>query len=406
MKEYSELHKEVLRCNRCGTCQHVCPTYQVSSQEFAVARGRVYLLRRALEGTYALEGNRNLRHHLESCLMCSACQEVCPPKVKVDRLVQRVKGISRKKEFHLYYLFYPGIFSSQRKLVLLHRMLSLYDGWGVKKFLETSNLTKMMGNWGERLVSLPKVKEVSAHEALHRLTLSPQNPKGKVGYFLGCAYNYFYPDVAVSSVRLLLHSGFEVAMFASGCCGAPHLAAGLEEEARRLAEQNVELVRQSGIQVLIVDCASCGSSLRSYGELLGKEPPWKVEEITSFLLETAFPGGITKEKLVLAYHDPCHQNRGMGIKEQPRTFLKSWGHTLVEMPESEMCCGGGGIYGILHPEFSRRIISRKVDNFLATKATALVTSCPACMMQWQYGFKLRGLHFPVLHPVQLARGEG
>ena len=107
-----------------------------------------------------------------------------------------------------------------------------------------------------------------------------------------------------------------------------------------------------------------------------------------------------KEKIT--YHDPCHLVRGQEVEQQPRQLLKLIpGIELVEMEESNRCCGGAGIYSIIHEDLSMSILDKKMANIAATGANVIVTGCPGCQIQLGLGVKLKGLDARILHPVQL-----
>jgi len=212
-------------------------------------------------------------------------------------------------------------------------------------------------------------------------------------------------------VKVLEHNGCEVVVPPSGCCGIPHLTYGDLETARRLARQNIEAFDKLGVEAVIVDCASCGHTLKSYPELLSQDPHClarsrefsaMVMDVSEYLIKTGLrpaPGPLPN---TVTYHDPCHAIRGMGVVEAPREVLKSIpGVTFIEMAESDWCCGGAGSYALTHYDLSKRILDRKMKNYQKTETSLLATSCPACMMHLAHGMAAYGLSGRVIHPIQL-----
>jgi glycolate oxidase iron-sulfur subunit len=107
----------------------------------------------------------------------------------------------------------------------------------------------------------------------------------------------------------------------------------------------------------------------------------------------------------VTYQDACHLVHGQGIRNQPRQILKSIpGLELVEMKESDVCCGSAGIYNLTHPEISRQVLDQKMDNIAATRAQAVVAPNPGCAMQIGFGIRKRGLRMQVYHVVDLLDG--
>src|ERR687898_521253 len=72
------------KCVHCGFCTATCPTYQVLGDDLDSPRGRIYLMKRALEGAAVTE---KTRLHLDRCLTCRACETTCPSGVRYGRLV-------------------------------------------------------------------------------------------------------------------------------------------------------------------------------------------------------------------------------------------------------------------------------------------------------------------------------
>src|SRR5438128_11103017 len=72
------------KCVHCGFCTATCPTYQVLGDDLDSARGRIYLMKRALEGAPVSD---KTRLHLDRCLTCRACETTCLSGVRYGRLV-------------------------------------------------------------------------------------------------------------------------------------------------------------------------------------------------------------------------------------------------------------------------------------------------------------------------------
>ena len=102
------------------------------------------------------------------------------------------------------------------------------------------------------------------------------------------------------------------------------------------------------------------------------------------------------------YQDACHLVHGQGIRQQPRKLLRQIpGLELVEMQDSDVCCGSAGIYNLTHPDLSLRVLDEKMDRVIATGATTVVASNPGCTMQLVYGARRRGVELELVHVVDL-----
>src|SRR5262250_331347 len=78
------------KCVHCGFCTATCPSYQVLGDDLDSPRGRIYLMKRALEGAPVTE---KTRLHLDRCLTCRACETTCPSGVRYGRLVDIGRGL-------------------------------------------------------------------------------------------------------------------------------------------------------------------------------------------------------------------------------------------------------------------------------------------------------------------------
>src|SRR2546428_12191667 len=119
------------KCVHCGFCTATCPTYQVLGDDLDSPRGRIYLMKRALEGGPVSE---KTRLHLDRCLTCRACETTCPSGVRYGRLVDIGRAFVEKRTtrslldrmtraFLSFALPRRGLFASAMRLGMLLRPL-------------------------------------------------------------------------------------------------------------------------------------------------------------------------------------------------------------------------------------------------------------------------------------------
>ncbi|HWN29016.1 MAG TPA: heterodisulfide reductase-related iron-sulfur binding cluster, partial [Actinomycetospora sp.] len=156
--------------------------------------------------------------------------------------------------------------------------------------------------------------------------------------------------------------------------------------------------------------AGCGSSMKEYGELLADDPQWaerasafaaKVRDISEVVDATLADARARRHPIEakVVYHDACHLGHAQKIRTEPRRVLRAIpGVDLVELPESEICCGSAGIYNMLQPQAASDLGKRKADNIRGTGADVLVTANPGCLLQIR---KYLEGDLPMLHPIQL-----
>jgi len=110
----------------------------------------------------------------------------------------------------------------------------------------------------------------------------------------------------------------------------------------------------------------------------------------------------TDGRVPVAYHDPCHLKKSLGVASQPRTVIRANSDCeLREMAEADGCCGMGGSFNLQHHDISRRIGDRKAEAIIATGAKVLATGCPACMLQISDALSRAGAKVAIRHPVEL-----
>jgi glycolate oxidase iron-sulfur subunit len=127
-----------------------------------------------------------------------------------------------------------------------------------------------------------------------------------------------------------------------------------------------------------------------------------VQDISELLAKAPLRGPLRAVPMTVTYHDPCHVVHGQKIKREPRALLAQVpGLHLVDLPESDWCCGSAGIYNLTQPEMAARLLARKVGHIESTGAQAVVTANPGCILQIQQGLRERGREVGVLHLVEI-----
>jgi glycolate oxidase iron-sulfur subunit len=228
----------------------------------------------------------------------------------------------------------------------------------------------------------------------------------------GCIMDQVFHGINEATVRVLSANGCDVITPPQqNCCGALHVHGGEAETARNLARQNIDVFAQSNVDAIIINSAGCGSTLKEYAHLLRDDPTYakraqafdaKVKDISEFLASIKLNAHFGVLNHTIAYHDACHLLHGQKIKQQPRQLLQALpGITMVDLKESDWCCGSAGIYNLTNQEMAQELLDRKMNNIAATGANVIVTGNPGCMMQIAMGAHQRGLPLEIMHPVQL-----
>lgn len=403
---------QYLNCIRCGLCLAVCPTYREYLSETASPRGRVALTRKGLEGE--LELSPNLMEQMYACFDCMACDEACPVgihpaelAIKMRQVQEQIRPAGWKK--HLL----GGLIPKPGRLEFATLPLRLYEGLGIRRLVYALNLRKLLpARLRNMEAMLPRLPQRPLRQVLPGVTRAKTESRYRIGFFLGCAQSLMFAEASAAAVRVLARNGCTVVTpKETVCCGMPAASYGRQDLVIQQARHNIALFEQAGVDVVVTDCATCGSMLKEYGKLMADDPAWveraakfsqKVQDVSEFLDSIPLEKPQGRVEARVTYHDPCHLRRGQGVWKQPRTLLKMIdGLEFVELPEADWCCGLAGSQIITHYETSQRVLERKMDNLVSTRAEYIASGCPACQMQLNVGVRKHGLNVKVVHPIEL-----
>jgi glycolate oxidase iron-sulfur subunit len=226
--------------------------------------------------------------------------------------------------------------------------------------------------------------------------------RGTVGMLSGCVQDRWFHEVNLATIRVLARNGWRVVVPPEQrCCGALAAHNGRLGPARALAGRNASAF--AGMDHVIVNAAGCGAHMKSSDELVeGTSLP--VHDLMEFLADEglAEPPSRRATEGPVAYHDACHALRAQGIRAQPRAVLAQIPDLrIVEIPNGDRCCGAAGLYNIVEPEMSSRLMREKAEAIRETGARVIASANPGCTMQLAAGLRSIGIDAEVVHPVQL-----
>ena len=392
-------------CVHCGICLPQCPTYRVLGEEMDSPRGRVYLMRAAAEGRVGL--TPTLARHLDLCLGCRGCETACPSGVPFGQLLEATRAQLTRKNVrspetdHATARWALETFPYPARLAPLLWGLKLYQVSGAQALVRGFGLLAPFRKLKAMESLLPAVP---AGALLPDFLPARGKPRGRAGLLTGCVQRLFYADVNARTARLLSAAGWDVVVpRAQGCCGALHLHAGRLDEFRRLARGLVASF-PADLDLIVTNAAGCGSALKEYGHWLAEEAAQrfadKARDISEVLVDAELPLG--ELRLTVAYHDACHLVHGQKVRAQPRALLRRIpGLTLVDIKDSELCCGSAGIYNLTEPAMAEELGRMKIARIRESGARILTAGNPGCLLQIARHAREAGLDLEVVHPVEL-----
>jgi L-lactate dehydrogenase complex protein LldE len=226
--------------------------------------------------------------------------------------------------------------------------------------------------------------------------------------FVPCYIDQLYPQTAFNTIKILEKAGCRVHYNPKQtCCGQPAFNSGYWNEATSLAKKF--LTDFNAEMPVVSPSASCTSYIiHHYHKLIDESSEFfkqyklmknSIFELSDFLvnelkvedLGAKFPHKVT-------FHDSCSALREYGIKTEPRKLLsKVQGLELIEMNESETCCGFGGIFAVKNNAISSAMVEKKVLNALETGAKYIISTEASCLMNIngyceKQNLPIRGIH--------------
>ena len=336
------------KCVPCGFCTATCPSYQVLGDDLDSPRGRIYLMKRALEGAAVSE---RTRLHLDRCLTCRACETTCPSGVRYGRLVDIGRAVveSRTKR---------GALDRFRRLVLGAALprpalfgFFLAIGRALRPLLPAALREKVMAK-----------RPAGAWPA-------PRHAR-KMLVLRGCVQPALAPSINAAAARVLDRLGISLVEAPGGCCGALRFHLNDQDagraDMRALIDAWWPMIERGEVEAIVMTASGCGVTVKEYGEYLAHDPLYRekaarVAAMTRDLSEVISPENVSRgKKRKAAFQSPCTLQHGQRIRGRVEEILGSAGYELVPVDDAHLCCGSAGTYSLLQPAIAGELRSRKL----------------------------------------------
>ncbi|MFX1468873.1 MAG: (Fe-S)-binding protein [Promethearchaeota archaeon] len=364
-----EYYKDILyQCGKCGTCRtgfqeegwyRVCPSGEYGQFE-AYYLGGKNLLSWAISSD-RLKWTENLSKIFYQCSLCLACIQQC-----------------QIPEIH----HYAG------EWLMAMREEAVQKGLGPMP--EQSRYTEHIASEYNPYMEKHKDRTNWLSSDIK------QNQNAKLAYFVGCTTSYREQSIAKATSEILnsIQVDFKI-LKDERCCGSPVYMTGQANQAKKIAEKNIEIFKKEGIEKIITSCAGCYRTLKeTYTKKFGFDHGIEVLHLPEFLLEKLKNNELkfnNNLNMKITYHDPCHIGRHMGIYEPPREVLENIpGIELIEMPRNRQnawCCGSGGGVRSAFKDLSSFAANERIEEAKESNTEALVSCCPFCLNQFKTNIK-------------------
>jgi glycolate oxidase iron-sulfur subunit len=374
-------------------------------------RGRIHIVGQLLAGAPAKGA---ALAHLDRCLSCMACVSACPSGVRYGEIIEEARGrVEQASERALPQRLVReaifALFPYPRRLRTARLLMKAAEVAGARRLLRDPRLA---GHLPPVLTAMERLAPaITPIEHLPNRVPAQGPRRGVVGLLVGCVQSVFFSGVNAATARVLAADGFDVVVArGQGCCGALSLHAGRKTEATRLARKNIDIFKQSGVEVVVANAAGCGSVMKEYGQLLAGDPLYAqraawlaghTRDLTELLAEAGPRAQRHPLAVRAAFHDACHLAHAQGIRSQPREILRQVpGLELCEVGD-DTCCGSAGVYNLLQPAAASELGKRKAAAVLATGADVVVSTNPGCLMQISATLRSAGHAMPAMHIAEI-----
>jgi glycolate oxidase iron-sulfur subunit len=367
----------VLRaCVHCGMCNAVCPTFQLTGDELDGPRGRIYLMKGALEGE-AVSAETLL--HLDRCLECRACETACPSGVEYHRLLDVGRPFVEAKVGR------PLPDQIYRDLIR----------WATTH-AEVFGVLAAAG----RLLAPILPASLKAKLGVMNPTIPPRPESaptppltGQMALLGGCVQPAAAPHFNAAAKRVFRRIG--VALDESpgtGCCGAVSFHLDAPAEARAFARSNIDAwiaALDAGASAVVVTASGCAAFIKDYPDLLADDPAYadKARRIAEAVrdpvevLEAATPAAVrAPAEPRIAVHDPCTLRNGLKLGGRVEALLRRLGYEPQAVRDAHLCCGSAGPYSLLQPAFAKPLRADKLAALTESAPAAICTANIGCWM--------------------------
>jgi glycolate oxidase iron-sulfur subunit len=371
-------------CVHCGFCLATCPTYQLLGDELDGPRGRIYLIKQALEGE-PVTGKTQL--HLDRCLTCRACETTCPSGVHYSRLLD----IGR----HLVDSQVRRSPTDALARTALRKVLTRPKLFGA---------LLAMGRLARPLLP-PTLKRKVPADIAHPKPVPAGTHARRMLVLEGCVQPALSPATNAAAARVLDRLGISlVSAPRAGCCGAISFHLDARPEALDFMRRNIDAWWphiEAGAEALVITASGCGVMVKDYGYQLARDPRYaeKAERVSGMARDVSEIVLAEKTRLAalippspssalprkVAFHAPCTLQHGLGISGEIEALLGSLGFELAPVRDAHLCCGSAGTYSLLQPELSQRLLAGKVAALTESDPAEIVTANIGCQTHLQSG---------------------
>ena len=372
---------DILRkCVHCGFCNATCPTHQVTGNELDGPRGRIYLIKEALEDQAI--SNASLQH-LDSCLSCLNCETTCPSGVEYGELIDFGKQTVLQRVPRKWW---PKTLRNLLCFVFTRPQLLRPFYWLARTLKLTPNVTI---------------------KAAYKDTAKTESPQYII--LKGCVQSVAAPAIAEKLQQLLARTNISSRLDQyNHCCGAIEYHNDAEKKSLERIKKNIDSWHaqiENGCKAIIMTASGCGAMLQDYPRLLANDPLYadKAKRVAQHSLDASeilsqLPLRKSQPTLNrIVFHPPCTLQHAQQLDHHAEKILTRAGYQLQPFADRHLCCGSAGTYSILHAEMANKLRQDKLEKLQEVPVELIASANIGCLLHLQ-----KGTQTPVRHWLELV----
>lgn len=357
----------IRKCVHCGFCNSVCPTYNLLGDERDGPRGRIYLMKEALEGN---KTTRITQQHLDRCLGCRACESSCPSGVTYHELLDVARVYVDAQVPRPW---------RERALRGAIRAIVPHP----RRFAALLGAARAM-----RAVLPGALRRLTPKRAAAGAWPPPRHARTMVTLG-GCVQPAISPDTNAAAARVLDRLGISLLSAEPGCCGAVDYHLGDHDTGTGLARRRIDAwcaALDAGAEAIVMTASGCGQFVRDYPGLFNDDPTYRARALRvagatrdiAEIISAEDLSGLPRLGGRVALHTPCSLQHGGPGGAPAHDVLARLGLTVQPTDPEPACCGSAGSYSLLQPRIAGELRARKLAALGAADPDAILSSNIGC----------------------------
>jgi L-lactate dehydrogenase complex protein LldE len=243
----------------------------------------------------------------------------------------------------------------------------------------------------------------------------------KVGLFIPCYIDQFYPQVGIATLQLLEKMGCDVSFpLNQTCCGQPMANSGFAALSKGCDKNFVANFKD--FDYIVAPSGSCVLHIKEH--LKDEQHPGEaaiirdtIYELTEFLTDV-----IKVEQLGASFpykvglHNSCHGQRGLHLSSMSELVAPAFskpekllsmvkGLQLSKPARVDECCGFGGTFCVFEEAVSVKMGKDRIKEHAANEVEYITGADTSCLMHMEGILKRNGSKVKTIHIAEILNSN-